>query len=142
MLCRTRPACSSENLGRPEEAIKILDVAVQAHPDFVEALMGRAVLLARLGRRDEAVRDTKVALQLDDRALTSYQAACVYALTSRNEPADRREALRLLAEALREDGSWLAVARQDQDLDPLRAQPAFKELLEAFGVVLRSGAAR
>lgn len=127
----------SENLGRSEEAVKLPDVAVDAHPDFVEAMMGRSVLLARLGRREDAIRGAKAALGFDGRALTLYQAACVYALTSKDEPADRREAVRLLAEAFRRDGSWLAVARQDHDLDPLRAQPAFKELLEAFGVILR-----
>jgi tetratricopeptide (TPR) repeat protein len=132
----------SENLGRPEEAIRFLDLAVDAHPGFVEALMGRAVLLARLGRRDEAIRDARAALPLDDRALTLYQAACVYALTSKDNPADRQEAIRLLSEAFRRDGSWLAVADGDPDLDPLRKWPAFKELLQAFGVVLRCATPR
>ena len=132
----------SENLGQPEQAVRLLDVAVDAHPDFVEALAGRAVLLARLGRRDAALRDARAALALDDGALTVYQAACVYALTSRQEPADRAEALRLLAEAVRKDGSWLAVAREDRDLDPIRDRPAFRELLEALEVVRRAGTAR
>ena len=120
----------------------MLDVAVDAHPDFVEALAGRGVLLARLGRREAAIRDARAALALDDRGADLYQAACIYALTSRQEPADRAEALRLLAEAVRKDGSWLAVAREDHDLDPIRDRPAFRELLGALEVVHRPGTAR
>jgi tetratricopeptide (TPR) repeat protein len=132
----------SGSLGQPKQAVKLLDVAVDAHPDFVEALTGRAVLLARLGRREAAVRDAKAALTLDGRGLTIYQAACVYALTARQEPADGAEALRLIAEAVRQEGSWLAVARGDHDLDPIRDRPAFGDLLDALEFVLRAGAPR
>jgi serine/threonine protein kinase/tetratricopeptide (TPR) repeat protein len=132
----------SENLGEPEQAIRILDAAVESHPDFVEALGGRGVLHARLGHRDEALRDARAALAIDDRPLTVYQAACVYALTSTQEPTDQAEALRLLAEAVRKDGSWLATARQDHDLDPIRGQPGFRNLLQALDVVLRAGKSR
>jgi serine/threonine protein kinase/tetratricopeptide (TPR) repeat protein len=132
----------SENLGQPEQAIKVLDAALEFHPDSVEALGGRGVLLARLGRRDAALRDARAALLLDDRASTVYRAACVYALTSKQEPADHAEALRLLAEAVRKDGSWLAVARQDADLDPVRGLPGFRNLLQALDAVLRAGKRR
>jgi tetratricopeptide (TPR) repeat protein len=132
----------SENLGQSEQAIQVLDAALRFHPDSVDALGGRGVLLARLGRRDAALRDAQIALRLDDRALTVYQAACAYALTSKQEPADRPEAMRLLAEAVRKDGSWLAVARQDRDLDPIRGHPAFRDLLQALDVVLSAGKSR
>jgi tetratricopeptide (TPR) repeat protein len=132
----------SENLHQPEQAITVLDTALAAHPGFVPALAGRGVLLARLGRRDPALRDARAARGLDDRATTVYQAACVYALTSKEEPADRHEALRLLAEAVRKDGAWLAVARRDPDLDPIRGQPDFQGLLQALEVVLRTAKSR
>ena len=66
----------------------------------------------------------------------------MFALTARQEPADVAEALRLIAEAVRRDGSWLAVAREDRDLDPIRDRPAFGKLLEALEAVRRLGAAR
>jgi tetratricopeptide (TPR) repeat protein len=132
----------SEHLGRTEEAVRVLDKAVELHPGYVKALAGRGVLLARLGRRDAAARDARAALTIDDGALTVYQAACAYALTSKQEPADRPEALRHLAEAVRKDGSWLAVARQDPDLEPLRGQPGFRDLLQALEVVVRTGTTR
>jgi tetratricopeptide (TPR) repeat protein len=132
----------SEHLGRTEEAVRVLDAAVEHHPGFTKALAGRGVLLARLGHRDAAIRDARAVLAIDDGALAVYQAACVFALTSKHEPADRAEALRLVGEAARKDGSWLAVARQDPDLDPLRDQPGFRDLLQALEVVVRTGTAR
>jgi serine/threonine protein kinase/tetratricopeptide (TPR) repeat protein len=132
----------SETLGQTEQAVAVLDTALRYYPDSVEALAGRAVLLARLGRRDDALRDARAALALDARALTVYQAACVYALTSKLEPNDRREALRLLADAVCKDGSWLTAARTDRDLEPIRGQPAFRDLLQALEVVVGVAAPR
>src|SRR4029077_19561814 len=129
----------SERLGRPEEAILALDMALVHHPDSVEALGGRGVLLARLGRRDAALADARAALALDDQALAIYQAAGIYALTSKQEPGDRREALRLLAIALRKDPAWLRIVPVDHDLDPVRNQPEFRELLRALAVVSQAG---
>ena len=60
---RSRPALQdkasvlSEHLGRTDEAVRVLDVALIHHPDSVNALAGRGVLLARLGRREQALRD-------------------------------------------------------------------------------------
>src|SRR5262249_25467798 len=44
-------------LDRNEEAVRALDTVVRFHPDFVPARIGRGVILARLGRRDEAHKD-------------------------------------------------------------------------------------
>lgn len=132
----------SEYLGKTEPAVEVLDVALRHHPESVEALAGRGVLLARLGRREAALRDARAALKLDDRPLTLYQAACVYALTSKLEPADLGDALRLMSEATRKDGSWAAIARQDRDLDPIRGRPGFQELVGALDVVLKAGLGR
>jgi serine/threonine protein kinase/regulator of sirC expression with transglutaminase-like and TPR domain len=132
----------SENLNQPEPALNVLDTALTLYPDFVPALAGRGVLRARLGRRDAALHDARAALGLDHGATTVYQAACVYALTSKQEPADRPEALRLLAEAVRKEGAWLAVARRDPDLEPIRGHPGFRDLLQALEVVLGAGKTR
>jgi serine/threonine protein kinase/tetratricopeptide (TPR) repeat protein len=132
----------SERLARTEEAVGVLDMAVKHHPGYAKALAGRGVLLARLGRRNDAIRDARALLAIDDSALSIYQAACVYALTSRQQPADRPESLRLLAEAVRKDNSWLAVAREDPDLAPIRDQQAFRDLVQAFEVVVRTATVR
>src|SRR5207302_698991 len=89
-------------LGRTAEAVQALDAAVALYPDFVPARSGRGVLLARLGEREAALRDAREALRRDTKAATLYQAAGIYALTSQQQPDDRREAFRLLAAALRQ----------------------------------------
>jgi hypothetical protein len=88
------------------------------------------VLLARLGRREEALRDAKEAERLDPRPEVLYQAAGVYALTSAMDPADSREALRLLGAALRK-GYGFDMLEIDPDLRPIRGQPEYRRLLEA-----------
>ena len=129
----------SSSFGRDVDAVKVLDNAIEYHPASAAALAGRGVLLARLGRREDALRDARAALLIDDQPLFLYQAACIFALTSKRNPADRPEAIRLLAEAVRKDGSWLDVAPQDRDLDPVRDGPEFRELIKAFAVVRSAG---
>jgi serine/threonine protein kinase/regulator of sirC expression with transglutaminase-like and TPR domain len=132
----------AERLGRPEEAIRVYDTTLLHHPDDAKAVGPRGVYHARLGRRDAALADARAALVLSDRAptvqdqaFTIYQVAGIYALTSRQQPEDRREALRLLALALRKDASWLRVLPDDHDFDPIRGRSEFDELLRAVEVV-------
>jgi hypothetical protein len=61
--------------------------------------------------------------------LTLYQAANIYALTSRQEPADRERVTPLLAAALW-SGFGLDIVDQDADMDPVRNQPGFRRLVE------------
>jgi tetratricopeptide (TPR) repeat protein len=127
----------AERLGRTEDAIQALDRAIDLYPDYVLARAGRGVLLARQKRRDAALRDAEAALLLDTRPIICYQVAGIYALTSRQEPEDRREAFRLLASALR-GGFGAEYLETDHDLDPIRDQPEFRRLLD----VTRTAAAR
>jgi eukaryotic-like serine/threonine-protein kinase len=116
-------------LDRTEEAVKVLNTAVRLHPDYLSARIDRGVLLARLGRREAAHKDAEEVLLRDNKPLTLYQAACVYALTSRTEATDRREAYRLLALALWK-GYGLDRAEKDKDLEPVRNEPEFRKLVE------------
>ncbi len=120
----------SEQLGRTEDAVAVLDRAVEQHPEYVLARAGRGVLLARLGRRDAALRDAAAALGLDATPLVRYQVACIYALTSRAHPDDRSEAYRHLSDALR-GGFGFDLLDTDDDLKPVREQPPFRQLVVA-----------
>jgi serine/threonine protein kinase/Flp pilus assembly protein TadD len=122
----------AERLGRTEEAVRTLDQLLTHYPDHAPSLTGRGVLLARLGKRDRAVRDAQAALLLDTRPALLYQAGCVYALASRQQPSDRFQALQLLAAALR-GGYGADLLASDRDLDPLRQLPEFRHLLEWGG---------
>jgi eukaryotic-like serine/threonine-protein kinase len=133
--CVNEAKVLSETLGRIEEAMKVLDLALVYHPRSVAALTSRSVLLAKLGRRDEAVKDAQSSISLDDSAKTLFRAACTFALTSRREASDRDQAIRLLALAVRKDNSQLSHLDADPDLAPLRDHPEFQRLRDALYVV-------
>src|SRR5207302_7856877 len=106
-------------LGRNEEAARALDKAVDLYPDFVLARAGRGVLLARLGEREAAHQDAEQCLAHDNKPLTLYQLAGIYALTSQKNADDRRHAFRLLSLALQK-GCGFDLLETDKDLDPIR----------------------
>jgi tetratricopeptide (TPR) repeat protein len=90
----------SEYLKKPHEALAVLDRVLELYPGYTQGRIGRAVLLARQGKRAEAHADVRESLARDHNAMTLYQAANVYALTSRQEPKDRERVIPLLAVAL------------------------------------------
>jgi len=137
---QNKAALLSDHLGRWEEAIPVLDRLVSLYPDYVPARVGRGVLLARLGRRRDAIRDAEESRNRDVSGDTTYRVACIYALTSKAEPADRPRALRMLAAALNQGSRWLEIARTDRDLDALRDWRQFRDLIKTFADQGRPGA--
>jgi serine/threonine protein kinase/Tfp pilus assembly protein PilF len=128
-------------LGQNKEAAAALDRALEWYPDSVKARAGRAVLRARLGRRAEAHDDVVECMARDRSPLTVYQLAGVYALTSRAENDDRKQAFRLLTSAL-ERGCGFDLLESDRDLDPIRDLPEFKKLVEACRAIRPAPAGR
>jgi eukaryotic-like serine/threonine-protein kinase len=120
----------SERLNRPKEAVAALDRAVELYPDFVPARAGRGVLLARAGDRVGAIKDAEESLLRDTKGPNLYQVACIYALTSRQVPADRIKAIELLRSGLN-TGFGLDLVDADTDLDPIRKDPAFDPVVVA-----------
>src|SRR4029077_10667385 len=94
------------------------------------ARAGRGVSLARLGQREKALADAEDALLIDTRPPNLYQVACVYALTSRQNPQDRLRAFELLSYGLK-GGFGLDIVDSDSDLDPIRQTPEFGRLVAA-----------
>lgn len=129
----------AEKLGRVSEALAVMDQLLAIDSTEAMAFGGRGVLHARLGHRDLALKDGQEALSRDSSALRAYQVACIYALTSRQEPKDAREALRLLVLALRSDYGWDLVDK-DPDLDPLRELPEYRQMLDALRALQRLNA--
>jgi tetratricopeptide (TPR) repeat protein len=120
----------AERLGRPDEAIRALDKAVEFYPEYAKAVAGRGVLLARVGRRTEAIRDAEEALLRDGRPPNLYQVGCIYALTAKSKREDRLKAFPLLWAALR-TGFGLDLVDTDSDLDPIQKEPEFRRLVAA-----------
>ena len=125
----------SEALGRTEEAVIALDQALAYHPQAVSAITERAILLARLGRRAEAHKDSAASLSVDDSAETLFRAARTFALTSKAEPADALQSLRFLALAARKDDARLGQMESDPDLATLRHRPEYARLRDALRIV-------
>jgi serine/threonine protein kinase/tetratricopeptide (TPR) repeat protein len=120
----------AELQGRTEEGVRVLNEAVEAYPGYVPSRAARGVLLARLGKRQPALKDAEDCLARDSQPATLYQVAGIYALTSRECAEDRLEALRLLSAALRK-GFGLDLLARDTDLDPIRKDPEFVRIVAA-----------
>lgn len=120
----------SESQGKLDEAVKVLDCAVERFPDYTPARAGRGVLLARLGRRDAARRDADATVGSDPSGIVCYQAGCVYLLTA-TDPADHAKAIALLRQALRLEPAWAREMPTDPDLQAIHGSPEFRKLVAA-----------
>jgi serine/threonine protein kinase/tetratricopeptide (TPR) repeat protein len=120
---------------RPDEALRLLDRAVETSPGFVDARRGRAILLARGGQLGPACQDMDWCLQMEPHAgVTLYAAACVAARVAEKSPdpaAARRaadQALALLERTLNV-GYGREQAADDPDLAALRGRAEFQHLV-------------
>jgi tetratricopeptide (TPR) repeat protein len=123
----------AEKLERPKEAIDVLSAAVSFQPEYAPVRAARGTLLARLGKRPAALADARAALALDRSPALLFQVAGIYALTSQQHAGDRTQAIALLTAAVR-DRFGHDLLRTDRDLDPLREDPRFGQLLQAVQV--------
>jgi serine/threonine protein kinase/Tfp pilus assembly protein PilF len=118
----------SEHLNEPERAIAALSQAIDLYPDCGPAVLGRGVLYARTSQRDASHADARTGLKLDAGAEANYQAACIFALTSRQENQDADEAIGRLFAAVHL-GFDRNIARRDPDLAPIRMHPDFARIV-------------
>jgi eukaryotic-like serine/threonine-protein kinase len=122
----------SEHLNEPEKAIASLDRLLDVSPGFELALLGRAVLHARKGNRNAALRDLKTAMDAkgDLKASSFYQAACVFSLllTHSNDERDvvdlKNDAFMYLSAALQR-GYGSDILESDPDLVSVRDDDRF-----------------
>jgi serine/threonine protein kinase/tetratricopeptide (TPR) repeat protein len=131
---RNRAHLLSEHFRQPEEAIKALTEALRVSPGDVQALAGRAVLLARDGQFARALADCRAVEEnrgADGGSL--YRCACARALVAAKRPAERDAALRMLRRALLKDPAWAEVAPADDDLKALHGRKEFLDLLREAG---------
>jgi serine/threonine protein kinase/Tfp pilus assembly protein PilF len=127
-----------EDQGEPEEAVGAYTRALQADPGLLEAQRRRGIVLARLGRFDEAGRDVNWCLEREKSGAACYAAACVSALlaeawdrqqkTSAEREAAVNQALVFLQQALAA-GYARDVVATDRDLEGIRRHPQFREIL-------------
>jgi hypothetical protein len=107
---------------------------VELYPDDVRPLAGRGLYQARLGNRKAAIEDAKLAELLDTDPANLYMIACIYALTSKQEPDDRREALHFLSAALKM-GYGFEHLENDRDLDAISDSAVFRQGVQAWRAI-------
>ncbi len=113
-----------------DAALVVATRVVELYPEFATAHAGRAVLLARLNRPQEARAEIARARKFAEDAEILYLTACVYARTATTDK-ERAEAIDVLRKALREGYSDLRSLTKDPDLDPVRGLKEFQELLQS-----------
>jgi hypothetical protein len=115
--------------------LSVLNQIIEFFPDRVQAHADRGVLLARLGKADEACRDAEYCLALDRSAFRHYQIGSLYAALAKKDPKYKAEAFNQLTEALRLGFERRDLFKTDGDLDPIRADQEFRKLVEIAGTL-------
>lgn len=122
-----------ERVGEKEKCAETLQALTQffprylsQHPDDARGHMYFAIHLATAGRNDEAKEEGMKALALNPGdSLMMYNAACLYARLG-----DNRLAVKTLQDAVaagQEDYGWI---KRDPDLDSVRNEPEYIELMK------------
>jgi tetratricopeptide (TPR) repeat protein len=121
----------STYLGDDAGALAAASRASKLYPECGVAGAGKAVLLARIGRREEAHKEADRIRVLCDDPRVTYQLGCVFAQTSRTHPEDCEKAFTLLRHAFRDGYRDVATFDTDADLEPIRKLPEFSSLAAA-----------
>jgi serine/threonine protein kinase/Tfp pilus assembly protein PilF len=96
------------------------------HPDDSRGHMYYATDLAQVGEREEAKRQAAKAIELSpDDPLMLYNAACFYA-----QMGEKAAAIQSLKEAMAVGYGNFEWLHRDTDLDSIREEPEFKELIK------------
>jgi non-specific serine/threonine protein kinase len=104
------------------------------HRGYGVAAAYRALVLARLGKPDQARKAIERSIRLEpERADIAYLVAAAYALAG-----DSDEALNWLQTAVERGQQELWWARVDPDLDPVRELPRFQEIMNDWDRRLRT----
>jgi TolB-like protein/Flp pilus assembly protein TadD len=122
-----------EGLGRIEEAkatsqrlLEMMPNYLLQNPDDARARMFFAHALLKAGQKEKAIAESDAALEMSvGDSLMIYNGACLYARLG-----ETKKAIATLAEAVAAgvvNFSWM---KHDPDLDPLRNDPEFLELMK------------
>ena len=126
----------SEHLMDNDAAIATLDAILDREPNKEMARGGRCVLLARVGRDQDASQDIELLKQSNDRLMpaTLYQIGCAHALLSRNSKESGPLAIAYIARALQR-GYGADLLESDSDLAPVRDSDDFQALITSSKLV-------
>ncbi len=115
----------------PQGVLRHLDAALDSDPNLTDAVQLRALVRARLGKR-EALDDVDRLIESPTRDRL-YNAACAVAIYAREarDPGPLRHGLELLTRAL-ESGFSPQEAAADPDLEAMRRLPEYARLIGKY----------
>jgi tetratricopeptide (TPR) repeat protein len=119
-----------------QEALDTLDRLVALYPDYSSALGQRGLIHARLGQWLKAYDDVIRLLERHPDPAHHYQAAKIYALTTKFHASDRQHALKQLSFALRNGHGWERF-QTDPDLESLRGEAEYQKLVQIAPILAR-----
>ena len=126
-MCYRRMGKLEKARSANRECIEAVKARIRSHPEDTRAWTMGAGVLVEMGEPERAEKWIKNALAVDsEEPIIEYNAACVYTKLGCFD-----EALGCLHAALGQGGLSKDWATNDPDLDPLRDDPRFQELLEA-----------
>jgi tetratricopeptide (TPR) repeat protein len=121
---RARPADQSQL----EFELEFFGRVLERYPDYVDVLRVQGNNLTLKGRYAEGLAIDKRLVQLrPNDALAHYNLACSYALLNRPE-----QAIKTLRRAIELGYRDFRYLREDRDLDSIRHDPRFRQLLREF----------
>jgi tetratricopeptide (TPR) repeat protein len=130
----SEPSSAGSALIRPPEQnqldfeLEFFGRILERHPDFIDVLRVQGNNLTLKGRYAEGLQIDKRLVQLrPEDPLAHYNLACSYALLKRPE-----QALKILRRAVELGYRDFRYMREDRDLDSIRHDPRFRQLVREF----------
>jgi tetratricopeptide (TPR) repeat protein len=126
-------AMALESTGKTEEALQVLQVAVQINPKFFRGQVRAAELNEKLGRWNEAAEGYARAQQVNPRAATELTPRRAAALINAGKASEARDLLKSLAASAQPDVGilYLYAVAQRQSKDLAGAEETAKRLRDA-----------
>jgi tetratricopeptide (TPR) repeat protein len=122
------PATRSADRVQIDFELEFFGGILSRHPDYVDVLRVMGNLLTLKGRFAEGLQVDKRLVQLrPNDPLAHYNLACSYALLKRPELA-----LKMLRRAVELGYRDFRYMREDRDLDSIRHDPRFRQLLREY----------
>lgn len=131
----------AEVLGQNQEAVTWISRLQEAFPKYATAPASKAVLLARLGRQEEAQQNIENALQLSRSAEVYYLVASAYAQMAAQSPELATQAVDAVRACLNLDQGWFEQLIYDKDFAPIKTDANLNKILAACNVMLHGASA-
>jgi TolB-like protein/Flp pilus assembly protein TadD len=114
-----------------QRAVENVEQHVEKHPDDSRAYQLGALALIEIGERDKGLEWARRAVSMDPHnPMLLYNVSCFFSIAGETE--DAIGYLRKSCDGMSKDATMKSWAETDPDLDPIRDDPRFQEILQIF----------